>query len=62
MFEYSCMVVRHGERRTEPDRAHGVSTVRHAGQRDAVPAALWNRSDSLRPADLAVLFHGAVLT
>jgi methyltransferase (TIGR00027 family) len=39
-------------------RRHGVGTVGHVYQRDTVPAGLWHRSDALRPADLAVLFHG----
>jgi hypothetical protein len=34
--------------------------ARHVGQRDTIPERLWQRSDSLRPADLAVLFHGTV--
>jgi methyltransferase (TIGR00027 family) len=33
---------------------------RHVRQRDTIPAALWTRTDSLRPADLAMLFHGVV--
>ena len=32
----------------------------HVGQRDTIPAWLWTRADSLRPADLAMLFHGTV--
>ncbi|HEX6451311.1 MAG TPA: class I SAM-dependent methyltransferase [Trebonia sp.] len=43
---------------TDLARQHGVATVRHVYQRDAVPAALWRRSDALRPKKLAVLFHG----
>jgi methyltransferase (TIGR00027 family) len=43
---------------TDLARRYGVATVRHVYQRDAVPAALWQRSDALRPAELAVLFHG----
>jgi hypothetical protein len=34
--------------------------VRAVSQRDAIPAPLWQRADSLRPARLAVLFHGTV--
>ena len=41
-------------------REAGLSAVRSVRQRDTVPAHLWQRADSLRPADLAVLFHGAV--
>lgn len=43
-------------------RAAGFGEVRNVRQRDAIPAALWERSDPLRPADLAVLFHGTVAT
>ncbi len=38
----------------------GFGSVRSVSQRDAIPAALWQRSDSLRPAALAMLFHGVV--
>jgi methyltransferase (TIGR00027 family) len=38
----------------------GFGTVRAVGQRDAIPADLWRRADSLRPAGLAVLLHGTV--
>jgi methyltransferase (TIGR00027 family) len=38
----------------------GFGAVRAVGQRDTVPAELWQRADSLRPARLAVLFHGTV--
>ena len=41
-------------------RAAGLGTVRTVPQRDAIPAALWQRSDALRPADLAMLLHGTV--
>jgi methyltransferase (TIGR00027 family) len=41
-------------------REHGFSRVRNVRQRDTIPARLWQRSDSLRPTDLAVLFHGTV--
>jgi methyltransferase (TIGR00027 family) len=41
-------------------RRSGFGAARSIGQRDAIPAHLWRRSDSLRPADLAVLFHGVV--
>jgi methyltransferase (TIGR00027 family) len=39
---------------------HGFGAVEHVRQRDAVPAALWDRIDSLRPADLSVLAHATV--
>lgn len=38
----------------------GISTRRHVAQRDTIPARLWERPDSLRPAALAMLFHGTV--
>jgi methyltransferase (TIGR00027 family) len=38
----------------------GLGAVRSVRQRDTVPASLWRRTDSLRPAELAVLFHAAV--
>jgi methyltransferase (TIGR00027 family) len=38
----------------------GLGAARSIAQRDTMPARLWQRTDSLRPADLAVLFHGAV--
>jgi len=41
-------------------RRAGLGAVRSVRQRDTVPAKLWRRTDSLRPAELAVLFHGAV--
>jgi methyltransferase (TIGR00027 family) len=41
-------------------RAAGFGDVRNVRQRDTIPAGLWERSDPLRPADLAVLFHGTV--
>lgn len=41
-------------------RAAGFGAVRDVPQRDTIPAELWQRSDSLCPADLAVLFHGTV--
>ena len=41
-------------------RRAGFREVRNVRQRDAIPAGLWQRPDSLRPADLAVLCHGAV--
>lgn len=38
----------------------GFGAVRAVSQRDTIPAQLWQRADSLRPARLAVLFHGTV--
>jgi methyltransferase (TIGR00027 family) len=42
-------------------RRVGLGAARSIRQRDTVPPELWQRTDSLRPADLAVLFHGAVM-
>jgi len=39
-------------------RAAGFAAVRSVPQRAAVPAALWQRSDALCPAGLAMLLHG----
>ena len=41
-------------------RRAGLGAARSIRQRDTIPAGLWRRTDSLRPADLAVLFHGKV--
>ncbi len=41
-------------------RASGFGQVRHVEQRDAIPASLWDRPDSLEPAQLSVLAHGTV--
>jgi methyltransferase (TIGR00027 family) len=41
-------------------RRAGFGAVRAVSQRDTIPAALWQRADSLCPARLAVLFHGTV--
>jgi methyltransferase (TIGR00027 family) len=41
-------------------RESGFGTARSVGQRDTVPGHLWQRTDALRPAGLAVLFHGVV--
>jgi methyltransferase (TIGR00027 family) len=38
----------------------GLGAARSIRQRDTVPADLWRRTDSLRPAGLTVLFHGTV--
>jgi len=40
--------------------ANGLAVTGHARQRDAIPAALWRRSDALRPADLCRLARAAV--
>jgi methyltransferase (TIGR00027 family) len=36
---------------------HGFGAVRDVRQREMVPAAMWRRSDSLRPAELSRLAH-----
>ncbi len=41
-------------------RRAGLGGARSVRQRDTVPAGLWRRTDSLRPAELAVLFHATV--
>jgi methyltransferase (TIGR00027 family) len=41
-------------------RKSGIGAARSVRQRDTIPAHLWRRTDSLRPTDLAVLFHGVV--
>ena len=41
-------------------RRAGLRGARSVRQRDTVPAALWRRTDSLHPAELAVIFHGTV--
>ena len=48
-----------GDMSTLLDR-HGFGGVRHIRQRDTVDPACWDRSDSLRPADLSVLAHATV--
>jgi methyltransferase (TIGR00027 family) len=45
---------------TDLGRESGFVRVRNVRQRDTIPGELWTRADSLRPADLAVLFHGVV--
>ena len=40
---------------------HGFGAVEHVRQRDSIPAALWDRTDSLRPAGLSVLAQATVL-
>ncbi|MCP2258888.1 methyltransferase, TIGR00027 family [Streptoalloteichus tenebrarius] len=39
---------------------HGFVVVEHVGQRDSVDAALWERTDALRPAELANLVRARV--
>ena len=40
--------------------AHGMEPAEHVHQRDAVDAALWQRSDSLRPIELSMLARARV--
>lgn len=39
---------------------HGFGPVRDVGQREMIPAAAWERSDALRPAELARIAHAAI--
>ena len=39
---------------------HGFGPARDVGQRDMIPAAAWDRSDALRPADLSRIAHAAI--
>jgi methyltransferase (TIGR00027 family) len=39
---------------------HGFGAAEHVRQRDAVPAALWDRADALRPAGLSVLARATI--
>jgi methyltransferase (TIGR00027 family) len=41
--------------------AHGLKPIEHVHQRDAIDAALWRRSDSLRPTELSMLARAQVL-
>jgi O-methyltransferase involved in polyketide biosynthesis len=41
-------------------RESGLGAARSIRQRDTIPDGLWRRTDSLRPTELAVLFHGGV--
>jgi methyltransferase (TIGR00027 family) len=41
-------------------RRHGLDPVSNLSLRETIPAALWERSDSLRPADLACLVHARI--
>ena len=40
---------------------HGFGPARDVGQRDMIPAAAWDRSDALRPAELSRIAHAAIL-
>src|SRR6202030_2424166 len=39
---------------------HGFGPVRDVGQRAMIPGAAWDRSDSLRPAELSRIAHAAI--
>ena len=39
---------------------HGFGAARDVGQRDMIPAAAWDRSDALRPAELFRIAHAAI--
>jgi methyltransferase (TIGR00027 family) len=39
---------------------HGFEPIRDVGQRDMIPAAAWDRSDALRPAELCHIAHAAI--
>jgi methyltransferase (TIGR00027 family) len=39
---------------------NGFGMIEHVRQRDAVDAAMWNRSDSLRPIELSLIAHATV--
>ena len=39
---------------------HGLTPLRHVSQRDLAAAAIWERTDSLRPVDLSVIAHAVV--
>ena len=41
-------------------RRHGFGPVRDVRQHDMIPAPLWDRTDSLRPADLSRIAHSAL--
>ena len=40
--------------------AHSLEPIEHVHQRDAIDAALWRRSDSLRPTELSMLARAQV--
>jgi methyltransferase (TIGR00027 family) len=48
------------ERLSELLEDHGMNVTEQVRQRDAVPPALWRRSDALRPADLCRLARATV--
>jgi methyltransferase (TIGR00027 family) len=39
---------------------HGFGTIQDVSQRDMIPAAAWQRSDSLRPVELSRIAHASV--
>jgi methyltransferase (TIGR00027 family) len=39
---------------------HGFGPARDVGQREMIPAAAWDRSDALRPAELSRIAHAAI--
>jgi methyltransferase (TIGR00027 family) len=41
-------------------RSRGFDAVRSVGQREAIPANLWQRTDSLRPASLSMIAHAVL--
>ena len=41
-------------------RRAGFGSIDHSGQREMVPAAMWDRSDALRPARLATIAHARI--
>jgi len=41
-------------------RRHGFGPVRDVGQDDMIPAAAWDRTDSLRPAELSRIAHARI--
>jgi methyltransferase (TIGR00027 family) len=41
-------------------RRHGFGPVRDVRQRDMIPGAAWDRTDSLRPADLSRIAHAQI--
>jgi methyltransferase (TIGR00027 family) len=45
---------------TELLRGAGFTHIGHSGQREMVPAGMWDRSDALRPARLATIAHARI--
>jgi hypothetical protein len=39
---------------------HGFGPIRDVGQRDMIPAAAWDRSDALHPAELSRIAHAVI--